>query len=71
MLTRLVKQRKHYLSLTRKRILSKKGRPEIFAKNGRFPAKTGGLESLRISKAYKRLSFGVRICKFVTHSDVN
>ena len=26
------------------RILSKNGTPEIFAENGRFPAKTGGLE---------------------------
>ena len=29
------------------RILSENGRPEIFTENGRFPAKTGGLESLR------------------------
>ena len=44
-------QRKHYLSFARKvsetgRILSKNGRPEIFAKNGRCQAKLGGLESL-------------------------
>ena len=29
-----------------RRILSENGRPEIFTKNERFPAKTGGLESL-------------------------
>ena len=30
------------------RILSENGRLEIFAENGRFPAKTGGLKSLFI-----------------------
>ena len=30
-----------------RRILSENGRPEIFTKNERFPAKTGGLESMR------------------------
>ena len=30
------------------RIFSENGRPEIFAENGRFPAKKGGLESLII-----------------------
>ena len=30
------------------RILSENGRPEIFTENGRFPAKTGGLESLKL-----------------------
>ena len=44
-LKRLVKQRKGKVSKTR-RILSKNGRLEIFAKNGRFLTKTGGLESL-------------------------
>ena len=52
MLKRLVKQRKHYISLARKssktgRVLSENGRLEMLAKNGRFPAKMGGLESLR------------------------
>ena len=52
MLKRLVKQRKHYLPLARKslktrRILSENGRLEIFSKNERFSAKTGGLESLQ------------------------
>ena len=50
MLKRLVKQRKHYLSLARKNFkkqenFSENGRPEICSKNGRFSAKTGGLES--------------------------
>ena len=50
MLKRLVKQRKRYLSLARKNFknqenFSENGRPEIFSKNGRFSAKTGGLES--------------------------
>ena len=40
-LKRLVKQRKCYLSLTRKSY----GKLEIFAENGSFPAKRGGLES--------------------------
>ena len=50
-LKRLVKQRKHYLSLARKNFknqenLVKTGaRPKIFSKNGKFSAKTGGLES--------------------------
>ena len=30
-----------------RRILSENGRPEIFTKNERFAAKTGGLESMR------------------------
>ena len=30
-----------------RRILSENGWPEIFTENGRFPVKTGGLESLR------------------------
>ena len=42
---RLGKQRKGKVSKTR-RILSENGRLEIFAKNGRFPTETGGLESL-------------------------
>ena len=50
MLKRLVKQRKHYLSLARKNLKNQKNfsenrRPEIFSKNGRFSAKTAGLES--------------------------
>ena len=50
MLKRLVKQRKRYLSLARKNFknqenFSENGRPEIFSKNGRFSAKTRGLES--------------------------
>ena len=50
MLKRLVKQGKHYLPLARKslktrRMLSENRRPEIFSKNERFSAKTGGLES--------------------------
>ena len=43
----LNKERK---SLKTRRILSENGRPKIFTKNGRFPAKTGGLESLFFSK---------------------
>ena len=42
---RLVKQRKGKVSKTG-RISSENGRLEIFVKNGRFPTKTGGLESL-------------------------
>ena len=50
MLKRLVKQRKYYLPLARKslktrRILGENRRLEIFSKNRRFSAKTGGLES--------------------------
>jgi len=46
-----VKQGKHYLPLPEGsykngRILSENRRPEMIAENGRFPAKTGGLESL-------------------------
>ena len=48
MLKRLVKQRKHYVSLAR-RIFSENGRPKIFFKNGRFSAKKGGLESPQFS----------------------
>ena len=44
-LKRLVKQRKGKVSKTA-RILSENGRLEIFAKNGSFPTKTGGLEPL-------------------------
>ena len=49
MLKRLVEQRKQ-LSLARRvlktrRILSEKGKQEIFSKNGRFSARRGGLES--------------------------
>ena len=48
MLKRLVKQRKHYLSLARESFKNqetiKNGRPEIFSKNWRFLAKTGALE---------------------------
>ena len=51
MLKRLVKQGKHYLPLPEEsykngRMLSKNRRPETIAENGRFPAKTGGLQSL-------------------------
>lgn len=45
MLKRLVKQRNGRVSKT-KRLLSQNRRPEIFAKIGRFLAKTGWLESL-------------------------
>jgi len=50
-LKRLVKQGKHYLPLPDEsykngRMLSKNRRPETIAENVRFPAKTGGLESL-------------------------
>ena len=44
-LKRLVKKRKGKVSKTG-RILSRNGRLEIFAKNGRFPTKMGGLKSL-------------------------
>ena len=44
-LKRLVKQRKGKVSKTA-RILSENGRLEIFAENGSFPTKTGGLEPL-------------------------
>jgi len=54
MLKRLVKQGKHYLPLPEEsskngRILSKNGRLEMIAENGRFPAKTGGMESLHVA----------------------
>ena len=42
---RLVKERNGRVSKTW-RILSENERPEIFAENGRFLAKTGGLESV-------------------------
>ena len=44
-LKRLVKQRNGKVSKTA-RILSENGRLEIFAENGSFPTKTGGLEPL-------------------------
>ena len=44
-LKRLVKRRKGKVSKTGI-ILSKNGRLQIFAKNGRFPTKMGELESL-------------------------
>ena len=47
MVKSLVKQRNERVSKTG-RISSENGRPEIFAKNGKFPAKTGGLESMPI-----------------------
>ena len=52
MLKRLLKQRKHFFPFPTEsnkktgRLLSENGRPETIAKTGRFPAKTGGLESL-------------------------
>ena len=52
MLKRLSKQKKHFLPFPTEsnkkngRLLSENGRPETMAKNGRFPAKTRGLESL-------------------------
>ena len=50
MLKRLVKQRNHYLSSAKKSFKNQEnfkqnGTPEIFSKNRRFSAKTGGLES--------------------------
>ena len=47
MVKSLVKQINESFSKTG-RISSENGRPEIFAKNGKFPAKTGGLESMPI-----------------------
>ena len=48
-LKRLVKQGKTMSFKKGSRILSENGRPEIFTKNRRFPAKMGALESLLIS----------------------
>ena len=50
-LKRLVKQRKGKVSKTA-RILSENGRLETFAKNGSFPTKTGGLESLAFLRGW-------------------
>ena len=47
MVKSLVKHRNGRVSKTG-RISSENGRSEIFAKNGKFPAKTGGLESMPV-----------------------
>ena len=63
MLKRLVKQRKHYLSLA-KRIFSENRRPKIFSKNGRFSAKKGGLESSQFSlRTILVITFYIKVLK--------
>ena len=79
-LKRLIKRRKHYLSLARESF--KNGRLKIFSKYGRFSAKMGGLESpefilrtvlvIRFHKLYQqyseRLSLWSRETKGHQHS---
>ena len=59
--------------LKTRRILRENGRPEIIAKNGRFLAKTGGLESL-VSFHCKELYESIvqfRIKKLPLNTNIN